>query len=802
MTFVFSQTNAIVRMNTYLATGMLLVCFLLPVALLSQQTRIEGRVVDTDSGQPIPYATVALIDASTDDILTGTSTGADGTFSIETDAADFIVDISFIGYEKRIVDTFTREGNRIDLGTIELKQSALALEEAEVEAERSVVEFKLDKRVFNVGKDISSTGVGAMEVLNNVPSVTVDIEGNIRLRGNTGVQILINGKPSVLSDDGALALGTITADMIDRVEVITNPSAKYEAGGTSGIINIILKEEEKKGFNGSISCNTGLPDNHSIGASLNYRTERMNIFTQFGAGYRSIPRFREALNINKETGEAVASEGVEYRNEEFYNIRLGSDFFLNDFNTLTLSGSYALELEQQPSETEFMIYELESEPMPTSRRTEETSAINPKWQYDVQYEKEFQDDEDHKLVMSALGRFFGKDLESLFTNEPLDGSGPVTFDSTATSFYRADYTFKVDYTDPINELITIETGAQYDINNVGNEFSVFNQEDGMFVIDSNFTNTFEWNQKVLGAYATGAYEADRWGVKLGLRVENTDLKTRLVTTDERNDQNYTNFFPTVHSSWKMTDVMSVQLGYSRRIFRPRLWDLNPFFNIRNQFNIRMGNPDLQPEFADSYELTWIYLLGKASLNASIYHLYTTNVIERVAFFEENVNITMPVNVGTNNNTGFEFNGKYDPAEWITMTGDFNYGIFVRRGTFQDQDFDFTGDQWTARLNTKFKLSKKLDIEVIGNYESPFVTVQGRQSGFAFMDAGVRWKIWKGKAVVNVGVRDLFASRIRETVIDNQSFYLYDWSQRGRFLTLGFSYSFGKGEAMNYTGRVR
>lgn len=771
-------------------------------AVFSQAPVLKGLVVDEATREPIPYATVVLLNPETSQMINGASTDANGRFEITAPDQAFVVDISFIGYSKQVIRDVEQGGQVIDLGTIELRQSSLELDEAEVRAERSVVEFKLDKRVFNVGKDISSTGAGAIEVLNNVPSVTVDIEGNIRLRGNAGVQILINGKPSVLSDDGALALGTITADMIDRVEVITNPSAKYEAGGTSGIINIILKEEEKKGFNGSISGNTGLPDNHSIGASLNYRTEHMNVFTQFGAGYRSIPRFREALNINKETGSAVASEGEEFRNEQFYNIRLGADFFLNEFNTLTLSGSYALELERQPSDTEFMIYDLESEAMPTSRRTEETSAINPKWQYDVQYEKEFQDDEDHKLVMSALGRFFGKDLESLFTNEPLDGSGPATFDSTATSFYRADYTFKIDYTKPFNELITIEAGAQYDINNVGNEFAVFNQENGAFVIDSNFTNTFEWNQKVLGTYTTASFEGDRWGVKLGLRVENTDLKTRLINTDERNDQNYTNLFPTLHTSLKMSDVMSVQAGYSRRIFRPRLWDLNPFFNIRNQFNIRMGNPDLQPEFADSYELTWIYLLEKASLNASIYHLYTTNVIERVAFFEENVNITMPVNVGTNNKTGFEFNGKYDPAEWITMTGDFNYGLFVRRGTFQDQDFNFTGDQWTLRLNTKFKISKKLDVELIGNYESPFVTVQGRQSGFAFMDAGIRWKLWKGRGVVSAGVRDLFASRIQEVVIDNQQFYLYDWSQRGRFLTLGFSYSFGKGEAMNYTGRVR
>jgi outer membrane receptor protein involved in Fe transport len=771
-------------------------------ALQAQSFTVTGKVIDAATKQPIPYATVALVDTTAQQILAGASTTADGSFSVKTANPNFAVDVSFIGYEKQVITSFDRSSPTIDLGTIQLKQSALALEEAEVRAERSMVEFKLDKRVFNVGKDISSTGAGALEVLSNVPSVTVDIEGNIKLRGNSGVQILINGKPSVMSEDGSLALGTITADMIDRVEVITNPSAKYEAGGTSGIINIVLKEEEKKGFNGSVSANTGLPDNHSIGASLNYRTENLNLFTQFGTGYRSIPTLREALNINKIDSTAVYSEGEEYRNEVFYNIRLGSDFFLNDYNTLTVSGSYALELERQPSETEFSIYDLEAPSIPTTERTEETTATNPKWQYELQYEKIFKDDEEHKLELSAIGGFFGKDLESEFTDRSLIDDSAPTLQRTETSFYRADYTFKLDYTDPINELFTIEAGAQYDINNVGNDFTVLNQVGDEFVADSNFTNTFEWNQKVLGVYGTAAYEGDVWGVKLGLRVENTDLQTLLVTTDEANDQNYTNFFPTVHSSWKMTDVMSFQAGYSRRIFRPRLWDLNPFFNIRNQFNIRQGNPDLQPEFADSYEITWIYLLNKASLNASIYHLYTQNVIERVSFFEDNVNITQPENIGTSNKTGFEFNAKYDPVDWVTLNGDFNYGVFVRRGTFQDQNFDFTGDQWTARLNAKLKLSKTLDVELTGNYESAFQTVQGRVSGFAFMNAGVRWKIMKNKGVLNLGVRDVFASRIRENVIDNERFYLYSWSQRGRFVTLGFSYSFGKGEAMNYTGRVR
>jgi len=213
-----------------------------------------------------------------------------------------------------------------------------------ISAEKSTTEFKLDKRVFNVGKDLSSTGASALEVLNNVPSVDVNIEGEVSLRGSTGVQILINGKPSILSDDASNALGTITADMIEKVEVITNPSAKYEAEGTAGIINIILKKNEKKGLNGSLSLNTGTPDNHSIGISLNQRTEKFNLFTQLGTGYRELPRYNKNTNIDKINNTELNSEGTEFRNEHFYNFVLGSDYYINPLNTITLSGSFAYEV--------------------------------------------------------------------------------------------------------------------------------------------------------------------------------------------------------------------------------------------------------------------------------------------------------------------------------------------------------------------------------------------------------------------------------------------------------------------------
>ncbi|WP_299180057.1 TonB-dependent receptor [uncultured Aquimarina sp.] len=768
----------------------------------NKEILISGTLVEAETGQPIPYATIVLNDTNSKATISGAITNDNGTFEINTTADNFYIEISFIGFKTLQLRTFETIENRVSLGKVKLYQDSETLDEVVVRGEVSKTEFKLDKRVFNVGKDLSTAGASALEVLNNVPSVNVNIEGEISLRGTGGVQILINGKPSVLADESSNALGTITADMIQSIEVITNPSAKYEASGTSGILNIILKKEEKKGWNGSISLNTGIPDNHNVGVSLNRRTEKFNLFTQIGAGYRSLPRDNEAINRNLENNEVIFSEGENFRNETFFNITLGTDYHLNEYNVLTLSGNFAYEIEDQPSETNFRFFDGDNTLVSQWVRNETTDATNPKWQYEFNWKKQFKNNKDHTFQLSALGSFFGKDQSSLFADTTIEGENVDSNQRTATDYQQADFTFKADYTNPLTKEYSIETGAQYVINDVGNDFEVEDLIDGEYVINESLTNDFEWIQKVLGVYATLSYENDIWGVKGGLRIENTDLETLLANTNEGSSRNFTNFFPSFHTSYKISDKISLQAGYSKRIFRPRLRDLNPFFNIRNNFNIRTGNPELQPEFTNSYELTSIYKIGKASLSSSLYHRYTTDVVERVSTFIDNVNFSTPENIGTNSSIGFETNGKYSPTKWLTFTGDFNFNYFDRKGTFEDQVFDFNGNQWSTRLGTKLGLPADIDLEINGNYRSDFETVQGKQSGFAFLDLGMRKKILKGKIVANLGIRDVFASRIQENFVNQPTFETYNFGQRGRFFTFGLSYAFGKGEAVTYSGRRR
>ncbi|RED49272.1 outer membrane receptor protein involved in Fe transport [Seonamhaeicola aphaedonensis] len=776
---------------------------LLAVLGFSQEksVSITGRIMESSSNQPVAYATVLVVDVNTKENITGTTTTAEGSFQLQTEVSNFYIEITFIGLKTKRIFEFQQQNGTIDLGNILLEEDLEKLDAIIVEAEVSKTEFKLDKRIFNIGKDLSSTGASALEVLNNVPSVNVNIEGDISLRGSQGVQILINGKPSIIASDSGNALGTITADMMERVEVITNPSAKYDAEGTSGIINIILKKEERKGLNGSASVNIGDPTNHSFGLSLNRRTEKFNLFSQLGVGYRKLPNDRKNINRDLINNTTLESEGTEYRNEKYYNIVLGTDYHINKNNILTLSGNFAYEIEEQPSETNFSLFD--GNELTNWKRTEETEATNPKYQYELQYKKDFDDHEDHMLLFSALGQFFGKEQSSDFEDLTLAGDDRDAVQKTRTDFKEANHTFKFDYTKPFNEKFTIETGAQYLLNNVSNDFEVKDLVGSEFISDPNQTNVFEFNQNVLGIYGTAAYEGDKWGVKVGLRVENTDLETFLVNTNEQNDQNYSNLFPSFHSSYKFSNAYSLQMGYSRRVYRPRLWDLNPFFNIRNNFNIRTGNPDLLPEFTDSFELTNIYNIGKASLNFGVYYRYTTNTIERsVSVFENNVNTYKPYNIGTTDAIGIEVNGKYPVAKWLVFNGDINYNTFQRQGDFNGISIDFNANQWTGKLTSKIGLPADIDFEVTGNYQSDVKTVQGKIAENIFADLGFRKKIIKGKGVLNFSVRDIFASRIRKSETIQENFYLLNRSFRGRFITFGFSYGFGKGEAMEYSGQRR
>lgn len=762
---------------------------------------INGKVIESNNQLPLEFVTIIIMNSTNNTPISGTTTDETGSFSLKTTAPNFYIEARFIGFKTKKITQFNYNASTIKLPTITLEENSDKLDEVIVRAEKSQTVFKLDKRVFNVGKDLSSTGASALEILNNVPSVTVNIEGQISLRGSQGVQILINGKPSVLASEEGNALGSITADMIESIEVITNPSAKYDASGTSGILNIILKKSEKKGLNGSISLNTGIPNNHSLGLSLNRRTEKFNLFSQVAYGRRTFPRKGNSSSTNTINNTQLSTISNNNKNENFFNLILGTDYHINANNVLTLSGHYAFENEKENANQTYSLNDAISTTDSWNRK-ENTTATNPKWEYELQYKKDFTDRKKHNLLFSALGTSFSKDKTSNFTNNILIGNMNNALQEARTNFGQNEYTFKLDYTRPIYKNYILEIGAQYLLDQVTNTYTVRDFINNNWITNTGFSNVFDYNQGVLGTYATFAFEDNNWGIKGGLRLENTNLTTKLITTNQNNKQRYSNLFPSLHSSYKVNDNLSLQAGYSKRIFRPRLWDLNPFVSFRDNFNLNIGNPNLTPEFTNSFEITTIYKLSKASINAGIYHRATTDVIEEITTINNNVTTSKPQNIGTNRATGLEINTKYSPISWFSFTSDFNYNTFIRKGQLQNNNFDFTGNRWSLRTTGKIKFPAGFTLEATGNYRSQFKTAQSTISDNLFMNLGIRKKMLNGKLNASLSIRDVFASRNYEEVTVQNNFTRTAFSQRGRFVTLGVSFGFGKGEAMEFSGQKR
>ena len=762
----------------------------------SKTISIIGAVIEEGTQHPLEFVTVLIADNNTKKPISGTTTLENGRFSFQTNATNFYIEISFMGFTTKTFEKYNIINGIIDLEKIYLSENAQALDEVVVQGEVSKTVFKLDKRIFNVGKDISSTGASALEVLNNVPSVNVSIEGEITLRGSSGVQILINGKPTVMES----ALATLTADIIEKIEVITSPSAKYDAEGTAGIINIVLKTEEKEGINGSITLNIGIPNNHSLGFSLNKRTDKFNVFSQLGVGHRTFPEQNELESHDFENNTTIKSTGEDDFNETYVTAILGADYHINEHNVLTVSGRYAHEWESQNSNAVFNLFDAPNTLTDSYNRTEFTTAKNPKYQYELQYQKNFKNNKEQILLFSAIGDFFSKDQESEFNNTTTFGNQENIKQKSRTDFTQANYNFKLDYTHPFLDKFTIETGLKYGIDMVTNDYANENLIDNDWVVNLDQTNIMDFSQNILALYATSAYQGEKWGLKLGLRLENTDLETLLKNTNEYNKQKYINFFPSGHTSYKVSDLFSLQLGYSKRVSRPSLWDLNPFYNIRSSISITTGNPNLQPEYTDSFEITSIHKLGKLSINWAVFNRYTTNYIEEIVSYQDNVSITKPENVGDNNTLGLEANIKYRPFKWMTLDSEFIYTSFKRNGSFDAVSFDFKGDNNFWGLTGQFKLPAKIDLEIKGIYRGAYKTLQQEVVSNLYANFGLRKKILKGKVVLNLSIRDLFESRHTESITDQSDFYLQSDFRRGRFVTFGVSYGFGKGEAMEFSGQ--
>lgn len=759
---------------------------------------IKGQVVDSETNAGLEFATISIFSKRDDKIVSGGITDEAGNFSFESRPGPMYAVVEFIAYKAQKIETLeiNRESRSANLGIVKLQSDAAVLEEVEVTAEKSSMQLSLDRKIFNVGKDLANRGGTALDILDNVPSVTVDIDGGVELRGSANVRMLIDGKPSgIIGVGGSNGLRTIPANLIERVEVITNPSAKYEAEGMSGIINIVLKKNQKSGFNGSIDLTAGFPLTAGIAANLNYRKDKFNFFLNYGLRYGENPGqgFRNQEFINSGDTLEISNQTREHLRSGLSNtVRFGADYYFTEKSVLTTSFQYKI---SEDNNFATLVYDdfrinLDSQILNTVRSDDEIEDED-KIEYALSYTKKFKE-RNHEFVADFR---YQDNRETEFSNlveRYQTFQNQTDLDNLNQRSNNAEgermYILQADYTKPFSKESKFEMGLRGSFRQITNDFIVeeFVSDDDIWVSLPEFTNDFIYDENIYAAYFIYGNKVNRISYQVGLRTEYTDVRTELVNTSEVNPRDYLNLFPSAHLGYELTEGNTVQISYSRRVRRPRFWDLNPFFTFSDQRNFFSGNPDLDPEFTDSYELGYMKIWEKGTLNSSLYYRIGKDIIQRQRTInQDGTTQTKPENLGSSEDYGLEINGNYRPNQKFQANANLNFF----RSIIDGEDFGSADTYtWSARGSSRFSLPKEIDGQITLNYRAPRETVQGRRLAITSVDLGFSKEILKRKGTLTLSVKDLLNSRKRRGFTDIENFFAEEEFQwRSRQVILGLNY---------------
>lgn len=763
-----------------------------PLPTPIDKVMLKGTLVAAGSGEKLPFATVAVYTRSDSAIVNNTLTEPDGTFALQLPRGRYYAIINYVGFQDKIISELNIKGERkfIDLGKVLMRADAIALQQVEVRAERSQMEFKLDRRVFNVGKDLTNGGNSAADILDNVPSVNVDPEGNVSLRGSQSVRILVNGKPSGLLSAGETdALLRMQGDIIESVEVITNPSARYEAEGEAGIINIILKKNREKGFNGSFGATLGHPHNYGASYNLNYRQKDFNFFSNFGLDYRKSPgggnatrRFFEGGNLT----EFFTTETNQVRGGIGGYFQLGTDWMINEKNTFTGSLLYRTGKDNNNSTVTYHDF-VDNGESRTIRDIEETeNGYNLETALSYKRAFETPDQEwtiDFKYIVDD-------DTELANYEQTTDNFPLPEFERSSNTEDEINLLFQTDYIHPFSENSKIEGGLRAALRNVNNFFSVESLEDGEFIVLPDFDDQLEYTENIYAAYFIGAQEFGPFSLQAGLRAEYSDITAALLKSNQSNDQNYLSFFPSASLSYELTEKDQLQLSYSRRLSRPYFRRLLPFSNYNDPRNNSIGNPNLRPEFTNSFEAGYLRYFDKGTFLSSIYYRQTNGVIERLTLpSNDGTAIVYPVNLATRDAYGLEFNFSYDFAKWLDITTDFNFFRALVNGAFEGIDYSSDTYSWSGRINSQIEPSDKYKFQASFNYNGPQNTTQGRRLSSYNFDLAASMDVFAGNGTLTLSGRDLFNTRKRRSIVDLPDYKaesVFQWRQTRR-VVLTFNY---------------
>ncbi|MBL4655789.1 MAG: TonB-dependent receptor, partial [Bacteroidia bacterium] len=608
--------------------------------------KIVGVVKDAESGQPIEYASISLFNMQDSSLVSGAITGADGKYKIESRAGTFFMKIEFISYETQYRSNvfLNQKSPYLDLGETSIKISAHALSEIEIAEDRNQVQVGLDKKVFNVDKDLNNIGGSAQNVLQNIPSVQVDMDGNVSLRGSNNVRILIDGKPSGLTGISTNeALEQIPANTIQSIEVITNPSVKYDAEGMAGIINIILKKEKRKGFNGLISLTTAMPHKHSASITWNYKIRKFNFFGTQNLSYRASPGIAIShREITSDNSIIVNDQNGNFTRAGLTNSsRFGFDYFLNDLNTITISGLYKLTDGNNTRHTDYRNYDAKSNITDAYYRDSDKDEVDKAMEYAFGYKKLFK----------KKGRYLTMDAQYSNSNEDENESiseNYLNVDLTPSDLFplsqrvltiegQSSGLIQADYSHPFKENGKFESGYKSSFKNIDKDYDIEEYNDSTLSWQNlaNISNHFIYSETIHAGYAMISNKWKKLSYQIGLRTEFTDISTMLTESSLSSNKNYLGFFPSAHFTKGMKGNNKLQLSYSRRIRRPGFWNLNPFWSYANPLNLWVGNPDLNPEYTHSFEFGDVKYWDNSTLTASIYYRHTDGVIQRIRTIDSN-----------------------------------------------------------------------------------------------------------------------------------------------------------------------
>lgn len=774
-------------MNQFLRL-FILIGFFLPFSLFSQnKIKVFGRVLEESSKISVPFSSVKIIDNANQSVITGTIGNEDGTFSLDISKGNFGLVVESVGFKSKTISPLDLSQGRLDLGDILVQSSSETLEEVVVQGQRAAVELGVDKKTYNVGTSGANKGATASEILGNLPSIQVSGEGGIKLRGNSNVLILVDGKPSSLvGNNGSSGLQNLQGSMIDQVEVITNPSAKYQAEGMAGIINIVLKKNIKQGFNAAFETTLGYRPNYGGTAIINYRKNKLNFFLNYGVLYRDSPGRSQ---IYQEVRQPDNSMNYLVQNNHFNlignvnNIRGGADYFFNDQTILTGSYIYRNTGGRRVSYFNYEDYSgsLTNLISKTQRKQDETED-EPNSEYALTFKKTYdKKGKELNADLRLLDNFENSD-QNFFQKSFLPNGTPIpsnTFDQKSINDEgMKHWMFQLDYTNPITKDMKLETGIRLSYRDMYNDFWVADIVDnGSYQKIPSLTNYFIYNENISAGYVTLSNKINKFSYQIGLRGELTDIKTELRDTGEKNPRNYQNLFPSLHLTYSRDPENQFQISYSRRIRRPAYNDLSPFMTFSDNRNFFAGNPNLNPEFSDSFEIGHVKFYQEGSLSSSLYARNTQDKILRIRSVDANgFSTTFPQNIATEFATGMEFTGERNLNRW--WKGDLSLNLFYAKADASNLDAIYRSEtfSWFTRHTSRIKINQSIDLQIRANYESPQNTPQGKMEALKWLDFSASKDIMKGDGTLTLNIIDVFSSRKMRYITQGDIFYTKGFSQ--------------------------